>query len=143
MMVTQVTYPTKMLERASMSECHTMQALMEARLKLSKESPEKPVDATFYRSIIWSLKYLVHTRSDILFAVGFLSRFMEAPRSYHLATVKYLLWYISGTIMHECVYQRGDGENQVGYSNSDHVGDLDSRKSTSGILFFLDSSPIS
>ena len=67
---------------------------------------------------------------------------MEAPRSYHLATVKYLLWYISGTIMHECVYQRGDGENLVGYSDSDLGGDVGDHKSTTGSLFFLDKSPI-
>ena len=27
-----------------------------------------------------------------------------------------------------CVYHRGDGETLVGYSDSDHAGDVDSRK---------------
>jgi hypothetical protein len=101
------------------------------------------VDATFYRSIIGSLRYLVHTRPDIAFAVGYLSRFMETPASDHLVAVKHLLRYIAGTLNHGCVYLRGDGEELTGFSDSDHAGDKDTRKSTSGVLFFLGSSPIS
>jgi hypothetical protein len=52
---------------------------MEARLKLSKASSNPPVDKTMYRSIVGSLRYLVHMRPDIAFVVGYVSRFMEAP----------------------------------------------------------------
>ena len=141
--ITQTAYATKMLERAGMKDCYAVHAPMEARLKLSKDSSEKAVDATLYRSIIGSLRYLVHTRPDITFVVGYLSRFMEAPASDHLAAVKHLLRYIAGTLTHGCVYRRGDGESLVGYSDSDHAGDVDSRKSTSGILFLLGNSPVS
>jgi len=54
-----------------------------------------------------------------------------------------LLRYIAGTITHGCVYRRGDGEDLVGYSDPDHASDVDSRKSTSGVFFFLGSSPAS
>ncbi|XP_073358130.1 secreted RxLR effector protein 161-like [Aegilops tauschii subsp. strangulata] len=100
------------------------------------------MDATFYRNVIGSLRYLVHTRLDISFTFGFLSKFMEAPASDHLAVVKHLLRYIGGTTMHGCVYRGGDGENLVGYSHFDHAGDVNSGKSTCGMLFFLGSSPI-
>ena len=126
-----------------MKDCYVVHAPMEARLKLSKESSEKAVDATLYRSIIGSLRYLVHTRPDITFVVGYLSRFMEAPTSNHLAAVKHLLRYIAGTLKHGCVYRHGDGESLAGYSDSDHAGDMVSRKSTSGILFLLGNSPVS
>lgn len=85
----------------------------------------------------------MHTRPNISFTVGFVSRFMEAPTSDHLAVVKHPLRYISGTITHECVYRRGGGKKLVGYRDSNHVGNIVSRKSTSGILFFLGSSPVS
>lgn len=49
--ITQTAYAAKIMERAGMSKCHTVQAPMEAWLKLSKESVEKPVDATLYCSI--------------------------------------------------------------------------------------------
>lgn len=54
-----------------------------------------------------------------------------------------MLQYIIGMLTHGCVFPRGDGENLVGYNDSDHTGDVDSRKRNSGVLFFLGSSPVS
>src|SRR3954470_18900980 len=42
-------------------DCNLVQVPTEPRLKLSKESSNPLVDATFYRSIVGSLRYLVHT----------------------------------------------------------------------------------
>ena len=50
---------------------------MEERLKLSHDSTAKEVDATRYRRIVGNLRYLVHTRPDLTFAVGYVSRFMQ------------------------------------------------------------------
>jgi hypothetical protein len=141
--ICQAAYASKLLEKAGMEGCNSTQAPMEARCKLSKESKEKPVDATFYRSIIGSLRYLTHARPDITYAVGYLSRFMESPASDHLAAVKQLLRYIAGTLNFGCRYHYGDSATLVGFSDSDHAGNVDSRKSTSGVLFFLGESPIS
>ena len=63
-----------------------------------KASTTVKVDATLYRSIIGGLRYLVHTRSNIAFAVGYVSRFMEDPREDHWAAVKRLLRYVKGTV---------------------------------------------
>lgn len=57
---------------------------MEPYLKLSRESSNAPVNATLYRSIIESLRYLVHTRPDISFPMGMVNPFMEAPTTEHL-----------------------------------------------------------
>ena len=110
---------------------------MEPHLKLSKEGPEPQVDATYYRSIIGGLRYLTHTRPDITFAVGYVSRFMEAPTTAHLAAVKHLLRYIAGTRKYGCRYTKRNGGKLIGYSDSDLAGDVDDRKSTSDNLFFL------
>ena len=67
------------------------------RLKLSKFSSEPLVDATAYRSIVGSLRYLVNTRPDLAFAVGYVSRFLEEPREDHLVAVKHILRYVEGT----------------------------------------------
>jgi hypothetical protein len=117
---------------------------MEPRLKLSKDGSGEPVDATEYRSIVGSLRYLVHTRPDITFVVGYVSRFMEAPTSEHLAAVKHLLRYIAGTLNLGVTYQRGHGALELlGYSDADLAGDINDRKSTTGMIFFLGQSPVS
>ena len=79
---------------------------MEERLKLTKASTAAKVDATLYRSIVGGLRYLVHTRPDIAFAVGYVSRFMEDPREDHWAAVKRLLRYVMGTVNHGIIFQR-------------------------------------
>jgi hypothetical protein len=40
-------------------------------------------NATKYRSLVGSLRYLVNSRPDLAFAVGLVSRFMETPNSEH------------------------------------------------------------
>lgn len=85
--IIQVACTGKLVERACMVDYHAVHSPIEALCNLSKESPEKPMDATFYFIVIRSLRYLVHTRPDILFAVRFLRRFMEAPTSDHLAAI--------------------------------------------------------
>ena len=112
-------------------------------MKLSRDSTAPLVDATHYMSIVGSLRYLVHNLLDISFAVGFVSRFMERPTEEHMATVKRLLRYISGTIGYGLVYKKSDFPDLVGYSDSDHAGDIDTRKSTTGMMFYLGDNLIS
>jgi hypothetical protein len=126
-----------------MMDCTTTQVPMEPRLKLSKASSNPLVDVTFYCSIVGSLRYLVHSRPDIAFAVGYVSRFMEKPTREHLSVVKHLIRYIAGTKNYGCVlHSSGEKLEHVGYSDADMAGDLDDRKSTTGSLFFLNGCPV-
>ena len=75
----QSAYASKLLEQSGMAECKSCVTPMEERLKLMKASTTTKVDATLYRSIVGGLRYLVHTRPDIAFSVGYVSRFMEDP----------------------------------------------------------------
>lgn len=140
--MSQAAYAGELLERAGMADCNSTHVPMEPRLKLSKEGPEPRVDATDYRSIIGVLRYLTHTRPDTTFAVGYLSRFMEALTMAHLAAVKHLLCYITGTRRYGCKYIKSGNVGLVGYSDSDMADDIDNRKSTSGNIFFLRGAPI-
>jgi hypothetical protein len=40
---------------------------------------------------------LVNTRPDLVFAVGYMSHFLEEPREDHLAVVKKILCYVACT----------------------------------------------
>lgn len=48
---------------------------MEMGLKLSKAETEKDIDATTYRKNVGCLRYLIHTRPDLSYCVGVLSRY--------------------------------------------------------------------
>lgn len=112
---------------------------MEQRLRLTTAKSGTGKDSTRYRSIIGSLRYLVNSRPDIAYAVGVASRFMEEPASEHWAVVKRIGRYIAGTTRYGCRFSKGErtGANLLGYTDSDHSGDLVHRRSTSGIIFFL------
>ena len=63
---------------------------------------------------------------------------MERPTTEHLQAVKRIIRYVAGTLDHGLHYPRCPGAADfVGYSDSDHAGNIDTSKSTSGILFFL------
>jgi len=137
--VCQSAYAAKILETAGLTGCKSSCTPMEPRLKLSKQSTSPAVDATHYRSIVGSLRYLVNSRPDLAYSVGYMSRFMENPTTEHLAAVKRILRYIAGTLGYGCSYQRRKKELPllIGYSDSDLAGDIDTRRSTTGVLFFL------
>ena len=137
--VCQSAYAAKILETAGLTGCNPTCTPMEPRLNLSKMSTAPAVDPTLYRSIVGSLRYLVNSRPDLAFSVGYVSRFMEAPTTEHLGVVKRVLRYIAGTLSYGCRYQRKKkGETSlIGYSDSDLAGCIDTRKSTTGVLFFL------
>ncbi|WVZ48804.1 LOW QUALITY PROTEIN: hypothetical protein U9M48_000211 [Paspalum notatum var. saurae] len=138
----QAAYSAKLLDKVGMAGCNSVHIPMETGLKLSKDSPNPPVDATLYRSIVGSLRYLVHTRPDIAFAVGMVSRFMESPTTEHMSVVKHLLRYIARTVHYGLIYSRQEGGlTLLGYSDSDMAGDVDGRRSTSGVLFCFGRSP--
>jgi hypothetical protein len=101
----QARYAVKILEASGMADSNSAQTPMEERLKLSQNSEAEEEDATLYRKLISSLRYLVHTRPDLIFVVGCLSRFMQRPTSQHMAALTRVLRYITGTINLMCFYQ--------------------------------------
>jgi hypothetical protein len=84
------------------------------------------------------LHYLIHTRLDLAFSVGYVSPFMQRPTMEHQQAVKRIIRYVAGTLDHGLYYPRCPREaHLVGYSDSDHAGNIDTSKSTSRILFFF------
>jgi hypothetical protein len=142
--LSQSAYALKILENASMTNCNPCATPMEARLKLTKSMEEEVLNPTAYRSIIGSLRYIVNTRPDLAYSVGVVSRHMEAPTKQHWGTVKHILRYLKGTVEFGCKYERGAELKPLllGYSDSDFAGDTESRKSTTGVVYFLGKSVV-
>jgi hypothetical protein len=143
--LSQESYAKKILKKGGLLGCNSCQVPMQPKLKLKKESELLRVDATEYRSLVGSLRYLVNTRPDLAYSVGYVSRFMEDPHENHLAAVKQILRFVADSSDIGVFYPRrsGDRAELRGYSDSDLVGDLDSRKSTIGVMFFFGRSPAS
>jgi hypothetical protein len=108
---------------------------MEPRLKLSRESSAPPFDYTLYRSLIGSLGYLVNTRLDIAYSMGYVSQFMEKPTQERFGAVKRIIRYIAGTIHYGCRHSKEEEWKLLGYGSSYLAGDVDTRKSTSRLIF--------
>jgi hypothetical protein len=79
----QTAYATHIVELAGLTDCNPALTPMDERLKLSRDSTTEEVDATQYQHLVGSLRYLAHTRSDLAFSVGYVSRFMQRPTMEH------------------------------------------------------------
>ncbi|XP_062205188.1 secreted RxLR effector protein 161-like [Phragmites australis] len=128
---------------AGMQDCNPAHTPKEERLKLSCDSTTAEVDITQYRRIIGSLRYLVHTRPDLAFSVGYVSHFMERPTKEHMVAVKRILRYVARTLSLGCHYGRTAEARLVEYTDSDLADGVDTRSSTSSGLFFYGSSLVS
>ncbi|KAG6531868.1 hypothetical protein ZIOFF_005703 [Zingiber officinale] len=140
----QSTYAKKILSQFKMADCNATKHPMEPKTQLHKDLEGTPVDATEYRRVIGCLRYLLHTRPDLSYPVGMASRYMERPTTMHHKVVKQILRYLKGTIHFGLAYIKGPPEISIfGYSDSDLAGDLDGRKSTSGMTFYFNESLVS
>jgi hypothetical protein len=144
MTLSQCCYAKKIIEKGGLVGCNPCQVPMQSKLKLKKDSDSPAVEATKYRSLVGSLRYSIHTRPDLAYAVGYVSRCMEDSHE-HLAAVKHILRFVAGPSELGVFYpMKKEGEAElIGYTDSDLAGDLDDQKSTSGIIFFLGRSPVS
>ena len=79
-MLKQERYTEKILEETGMSVCNPTHTPMDSNVKLSKSAEEKSIDANAYRRSVGCLGDLVHTRPDVSFSVGVLSRYMQDPQ---------------------------------------------------------------
>ncbi|CAL8999350.1 unnamed protein product, partial [Prunus brigantina] len=95
-----------------------------------------------YRSIVGALQYLTFTRPDIAFSVNQACQFMHNPMESHVVAVKRILRYLKGTLDFGIHFQPGILNLQA-YSDADWAGDPNDRRSVSGYIVYLGSSPIS
>ncbi|XP_057985399.1 secreted RxLR effector protein 161-like [Hevea brasiliensis] len=135
--ISQEGYAKKILEKFKMLDCNPVNMLMECGVKLSKFDSEEKVDSTLFKSLVGSLRYLTFSRPDILFSVGLVSHFMEAPVFSHMNVAKRILHYLKGTIDFGLFYSSSNKFKLVGFCDSNFARDVDDRKSTMGFVFFM------
>ena len=105
--------------------------------KLDEDHARIEVDQTKYRSMIGSLMYLTARRPDLLFAVCMCARYQSKPTKRHLEAIKRVFRYLQGTIHMGLLYPKDTAMALTAYSDADHAGCQDTRRSTSGGAQFL------
>ncbi|GKA15002.1 zinc finger, CCHC-type containing protein [Tanacetum coccineum] len=140
--IKQTGYINKILKETSMTDSNDTKIPMDPGTKLVKAEDENSVDATYYRSLIGSLRYLLHTRPDLSYSIGLLSRFMQDPKDHHLKAAKQVIRYIKGTKEHGIIYKKEGGCKITGYSDSSYGINTDQGRGTTGIVFYFGESPI-
>ncbi|KAL1219965.1 Retrovirus-related Pol polyprotein from transposon TNT 1-94 [Cardamine amara subsp. amara] len=133
-----------------MENCSNGKAPIEKGDKFSEmqcprnELERKEMERIPYALVVGSLNYVqTCTRPDISFVVGMLGRYQSNPRMDHWKAAKKVLRYLQGTKEHMLTYRRSEHLEVIGYSDSNYVGCIDSRKSTFGYLFLLAGGAIS
>ena len=140
--ISQPDYVQTILHRFDMQDSNPMSTPMinsEPAMTMSNDVIDIP-----YRQAIGSLMYLmVGTRPDIAFAICRLAQYSENPTEEHWIAVKRVFRYIKGTHDYGILYDGNIDLNIYGYSDSDHGGCKNSRKSTSGYVFMASGGAIS
>jgi hypothetical protein len=141
--ISQKKYAMEILDRFKMTNCNLVSTPTDLCLKLVKDGAGEKVNATLYKQIVGSLMYLTSTRPDIMYAVSLISRYMECPAEAHFLAAKRIFRYLKGTADYGILYKRNSNSAMIGFSDSDYAGSLDDRKSTSGLVFMLNSGAVS
>ena len=120
-----------------MKDCNPVNAPFEFGMKLNKDNGGKKVDDTLYKQIMGSLMYLMATRLDIMHVVSVISRYMECPIEIHLLVAKRIFQYLQGTKEFGLFYKNEERLDLFSFIDSDSIGDLDDKKSTSRYAFMM------
>jgi hypothetical protein len=140
--LSQAKYARDLLERFHMADCKSALTPFLSIVKLEDRQDTPLVDNTLYRQLVGRFFYLTHSRIDLSYAVGAVSRFMQEPHELHWKAAKCILRYIHGTITFWIHYESDSTLDLIGFTNFDWTGDNIDCKSTSGYSLSLGSRPI-
>ena len=170
--ISQEQYVKETLDLYDMLDCYAVSTPGDANIKLCKaQCPTSSEDLAVMAGIPYSeavgrlLYIMCCTRPDIGYAVNQCARFMDNPGMVHWVAVKRIMRYLKGTmgksiLMGSMIANRellGDSGYSLlkdtnctvdmskvllGFSDADHAGCLDTRRSTTGYVFFFNG-PIS
>ncbi|KAG8497686.1 hypothetical protein CXB51_007144 [Gossypium anomalum] len=142
LLLTQKKYVAELLHKAGMSGASATPTPMVSTPKLvAIDGSPSFADQHLFRSIVGMLQYVCITRPDLSFCVNKLSQYMNSPSDTHWKALKRVLRYLIGTIDYGLLLSKGKFE-LVCYSDADWASSVEDRRSTSGYVVYLGSSPI-
>jgi hypothetical protein len=134
-MVSQERHLRESLTRFNMEDCRPKSLPLTAGRPLAAAGAPLDTHACPYTSLLGGLLYLAtHTRLDIAYVTGLLARYSQSPTTHHWSALKDVLRYLSGTARLRLHPGGASGAGLGGWCDSDWAGDIDTRRSTSGIF---------
>ncbi|GKD69794.1 retrovirus-related pol polyprotein from transposon TNT 1-94, partial [Tanacetum coccineum] len=130
-------YALESLKKYGMESSDPVDTPMVEKSKLDEDPQEKAVDPTHYRGMVGTLMYLTASRPDLTFAVCMCVRYQAKPTEKHLHAVKRIFKYLRGTVNRGLWYPKDSSIALTAYTNADHAGCQDTRRSTSGSMQLL------
>nr|GEX17645.1 uncharacterized mitochondrial protein AtMg00810-like [Tanacetum cinerariifolium] len=110
---------------------------MVEKSKLDEDKEGKAVDPSNYHGMIGTLLYLTASRPDLQFSICMCTRYQGWPIEKYLHAVKRIFQYLRGTVNRGLWYSKDSLIALTAFTDADHVGCQDIRRSTSGSLQFL------
>jgi len=142
-------YIVDVLSRFGMETCTSRSLPMDPGCKLTKAMSPKTAEEWEeaeqypYREVAGSLMYLmVSTRPDIAFAVSCLSKYMNCHGKGHHTAADHLLRYLKGTVDIGLTYGVSKDLVPLGFCDADWGSDVDTRRSTTGFIFYMAGGPV-
>nr|GFA69672.1 uncharacterized mitochondrial protein AtMg00810-like [Tanacetum cinerariifolium] len=126
----------EILKKHGMTSCDSIGTPMGTK-HLDADLSGTPIDQTKYHSKVRDLMYLTASKPDIMHATCYCARYQAQPTEKHLTAIKRIFRYLKDTIHMGLWYPKDTGFELTAFSDSDHPGCLDLRKSTSGGIQFV------
>ncbi|KAL4099935.1 hypothetical protein PRIC1_007732 [Phytophthora ramorum] len=144
-LMNQQPYIKRLAEKFGVDKCKAVHTPADCNSKLVKMTEEEAFVAKYpYRELVGALMYLATcTRPDIAQAVEEVAKFCERYNKSHWVAAKRILKYLKTTQDMGIVFNGAIKGEPIGYADANWAGDLDTRRSTTGYVFFLNGSAIS
>jgi Reverse transcriptase (RNA-dependent DNA polymerase)/gag-polypeptide of LTR copia-type/Integrase core domain/GAG-pre-integrase domain len=146
MLIHQNKYLSSIKKRFNKENLTPVLTPIELGIQLDKNTEQaNKEDIKLYQQQVGSLIYLSYkTRPDITYAINKCARYMSNPNYSHFKALdriwKYLNKYPNYGTYYNCNI---DKLELIGYTDADWGGDITSRKSTSGYIYFINNNIIS
>nr|GEY22788.1 hypothetical protein [Tanacetum cinerariifolium] len=135
--INQSKYALESLKKCGFESCDPVDTPMVEKSKLDEDKEGKAIDPSHYHGMIGTLLYLIASRPDLQFAIYMCARYQARPTEKHVHAVKRIFRYLCGTIHRGLWYPKYSFVALKAFTDADHAGCQDTRRSTSCSVQFL------
>jgi hypothetical protein len=69
---------------------------------------EELIPPTPYRRLVGKIRQTIHTRPNIMFTAGVVSKYLQAPQRSHMKAAEHIMRYLKGTSQWGILYRQGE-----------------------------------